>query len=203
MTEPHLEATYFASPEEFRRWLMKHHESARELWVGFHKRHTGRPTLTWPESVDEALCFGWIDGIRKSVNAEAYMIRFTPRKRTSIWSSVNIRKATTLVENGRMQPAGLRAFQARDEKKSGVYSFEQQRKDARLSARQLKQFRAKAKAWKFFQAQPAGYQRIAAFYVVSAKREETRERRLSILIAESAAGRRLGLVTPPSAKGRA
>jgi uncharacterized protein YdeI (YjbR/CyaY-like superfamily) len=202
MTDPHLEATYFASPEEFRRWLMKHHESARELWVGFHKRHTGRPTLTWPESVDEALCFGWIDGIRKSVSAEAYVIRFTPRKPTSIWSNVNIKKAKVLVESGRMQPAGLRAFEAHDERKSGVYSFEQ-RNAARLRPQELKQFRAKAKAWKFFQAQPPGYQRIAAWYVVSAKKEETRERRLSILIAESAAGRRLGLATPPSAKGRA
>jgi uncharacterized protein YdeI (YjbR/CyaY-like superfamily) len=199
MAEPHSDAIFFASAEEFRRWLMKHHETARELWVGFHKKHTRRPTLTWPESVDEALCFGWIDGVRKSVGAEGYVIRFSPRKPRSIWSNVNIRKAQVLVENGRMQPAGHRAFAARDAKRSGIYLFEQ-RTNPELAPAELKQFRANSKAWKFFQQQPPGYRRIATWYVVSAKRPETRARRLSILITDSAAGQRIGLLKRNDAK---
>ena len=200
MAEPHLDAIFFASADEFRRWLMKHHETERELWVGFHKKHTGRPTLTWPESVDEALCFGWIDGVRKSVGDEGYVIRFSPRKPRSIWSNVNIRKAQTLVENGRMQAAGHRAFAARDPKKSGIYLFEQ-RTNPKLAPAELKEFRANSKAWKFFQQQPPGYRRIATWYVVSAKRPETRARRLSILIADSARGQRIGLLKRNDANG--
>ena len=200
MAEPHLDAIFFASAEEFRRWLKNHHETARELWVGFHKKHTGRPTLIWPESVDEALCFGWIDGVRKSVGAEGYVIRFSPRKPRSIWSNVNIRKAQTLVENGRMQAAGHRAFAARDPKKSGIYLFEQ-RTNPKLAPAELKEFRANSKAWKFFQQQPPGYRRIATWYVVSAKRPETRARRLSILIADSARGQRIGLLKRNDANG--
>ena len=190
MADKHLEAIYFAHPDEFREWLEQHHDTARELWVGFHKKETGRPSLTWPQSVDEALCFGWIDGIRKSVSTEAYVIRFTPRKPTSIWSNVNIRKVEALVENGRMRPAGLRAFEARDAKKSGIYAFEQ-RKKARLAPVEEKAFRANKTAWKFFQAQPPGYRQIASWWVISAKRAETRARRLAILIGDSAAGRRI------------
>ena len=190
MADKHLEAIYFANPDEFREWLEQHHDTARELWVGFHKKETGRPSLTWPQSVDEALCFGWIDGIRKSVSTEAYVIRFTPRKPTSIWSNVNIRKVEALVENGRMRPAGLRAFEARDAKKSGIYAFEQ-RKKARLAPVEEKAFRANKTAWKFFQAQPPGYRQIASWWVISAKRAETRARRLATLIDDSAAGRRI------------
>ena len=190
MADKHLEAIYFAHPDEFREWLEQHHDTARELWVGFHKKETGRPSLTWPQSVDEALCFGWIDGIRKSVSTEAYVIRFTPRKPTSIWSNVNIRKVEALVENGRMRPAGLRAFEARDAKKSGIYAFEQ-RKKARLAPVEEKAFRANKTAWKFFQAQPPGYRQIASWWVISAKRAETRARRLATLIGDSAAGRRI------------
>jgi len=190
MADKHLEAIYFAHPDEFREWLEQHHDTARELWVGFHKKETGRPSLTWPQSVDEALCFGWIDGIRKSVSTEAYVIRFTPRKPTSIWSNVNIRKVEALVENGRMRPAGLRAFEARDAKKSGIYAFEQ-RKKARLAPVEEKAFRANKTAWKFFQAQPPGYRQIASWWVISAKRAETRARRLATLIDDSAAGRRI------------
>jgi uncharacterized protein YdeI (YjbR/CyaY-like superfamily) len=189
------EAIYFASPGKFCEWLEKHHESARELWVGFHKKDTGRPSLTWPESVDEALCFGWIDGIRKSVSAEAYVIRFTPRKSTSIWSNVNIKKAEALVECGRMQLAGLRAFEARDAKKSGIYAFEQ-RKKARLAPREEKQFRANKAAWKFFESQPPGYRQIVAWWIISAKRPETRVRRLAMLIDDSEAGRRIRQLRP-------
>ncbi|HEY2376369.1 MAG TPA: YdeI/OmpD-associated family protein [Gemmatimonadaceae bacterium] len=190
MTELELSAIFFASPDDFRTWLMQHHEAAHELWVGFHKKHTGRPTLTWPESVDEALCFGWIDGVRKSVGREAYVIRFTPRKPRSIWSNVNIRKAKALVASGRMHPAGMRAFEARDSKKSGIYSFEQ-RKRARLAPSEEKQFRASKKAWAFFQSQPPGYQQLATWWVISAKRSETRAKRLATLVSDSAAGLRI------------
>jgi uncharacterized protein YdeI (YjbR/CyaY-like superfamily) len=163
------------------------------LWVGFHKKATGRPSLTWPESVDEALCFGWIDGLRKSIDADSYMIRFTPRRPGSTWSLVNSRRARALIEEGRMQPAGLAAFKARDPVKSGTYSFEQ-RSAAALDAESEARFMADRAAWRFFQAQPAGYRRTAIFWVVSARREETRARRLATLIADSAAGQRLGLL---------
>jgi uncharacterized protein YdeI (YjbR/CyaY-like superfamily) len=115
---------FFRTPADFRRWLERHHGTQPELWVGFYKKGSGRPSITWPEAVDEALCFGWIDGIRKSVDAERYVNRFTPRRSRSNWSLVNIRRVGQLIAAGRMQPAGLRAFDARDERKSGVYSFE-------------------------------------------------------------------------------
>ena len=182
---------FFATPDEFRSWLADNHADATELWVGFYKRESGRPSITWPESVDEALCYGWIDGIRKTVSVEAYTIRFTPRKRGSIWSNVNIRKAQALVRNGRMQPAGMRALEARDAKKSGVYSFER-KQEAKLTPREQKLFRANREAWTFFETQPPGYRRVCMHWVVSAKRPETRERRLNTLIADSAAGRRIG-----------
>jgi len=188
MAERQFRAIFFATPNDFRKWLTQHHESAREVWVGFYKKQSGRPSLTWPESVDEALSFGWIDGVRKSLGSEAYVIRFTPRKTGSIWSNVNIRKANALVESGRMQSAGLRAFQARDSKKSGIYAFEQ-RTAARLTPRELKQFRANKAAWKFFQAQSPSYRQLAIWRVISAKRAETRARRLMTLIEDSAAGR--------------
>ena len=190
---------FFASPEEFRRWLADNHAEATELWVGFYKRDSGRPSITWPESVDEALCYGWIDGIRKSVSVEAYTIRFTPRKRGSIWSKVNIDKAQELVRTGRMQPPGMRALEARDETKSGVYSFERSQ-EAKLTPREQKQLRANRKAWTFFEAQPPGYRRVCLHWVVSAKRPETRERRLNTLIADSAAGRRIAPLRRPGDK---
>jgi uncharacterized protein YdeI (YjbR/CyaY-like superfamily) len=186
-----MHPTFFATPTDFRRWLKKHHRSETELWVGFHKKKTGRASLTWPESVDEALCFGWIDGVRKSIDAESYVIRFTPRKIGSTWSTVNTRRAEELIRVGRMQPAGLRAFEARDAKKSGIYSFEQ-RKKARLSRAAEKEFKANRAAWRFFEAQPPWYRWTAVFWVVSAKREATRARRLQTLIEDSAAGRRIG-----------
>ena len=190
---------FFASTEEFRAWLAKHHASASELWVGFHKKHTARPSLTWPESVDAALAFGWIDGIRKSLDADAYVIRFTPRKRGSIWSNVNIRKAEALIRAGLMHPAGLSAFEAREAKKSGIYSFEQH-KQPQLEASELKELRRNAAAWKFFQAQPPGYRRLVTYWVTSAKRPETRARRLRILIDDSAAGERIREMRRPLTK---
>jgi uncharacterized protein YdeI (YjbR/CyaY-like superfamily) len=182
---------FFASAAGFRRWLMQHHASERELWVGFYKKGSRRASITWPESVDEALCFGWIDGVRKTLDEQSYMIRFTPRKKGSIWSDVNTRRAQALVRSGRMQPPGLRAFKARDPEKAGRYSFEQ-RPAPQLGEAAEARFRANAEAWRFFQSQPPGYRKIATWWVVSAKQESTRERRLQILIDDSAAGRRIG-----------
>jgi uncharacterized protein YdeI (YjbR/CyaY-like superfamily) len=165
--------------------------TAVELWVGFHKKHTGAPSITWPESVDEALCFGWIDGIRKTLDDGRYVIRFTPRKPNSTWSAVNIARAKELVRLGRMSPAGLRAFEKRTPEKSAIYSYEQ-RRTAALNAADRKTFRANPEAWTFFRAQPAGYQRLLTYWIISAKRDETRAKRLARLIADSAAGRRIG-----------
>ena len=180
---------YFASPGEFRDWLEKNHRSAAELWVGYHKKGTGVPSMTWQESVDEALCFGWIDGIRRSVDGDRYTIRFTPRKPRSNWSNINIERVAELTKLGRMTPAGREAFEARDEKRD--YSYEETRR-RELSPEQEKTFRSNRKAWAFFEAQPPGYRKTLIFWVTSAKKEETRTSRLNRLIAESAAGRRLG-----------
>jgi uncharacterized protein YdeI (YjbR/CyaY-like superfamily) len=185
-----MDPLFFATPAEFRRWLASNHAKADELWVGFHKRDSGEPSITWPEAVDEALCVGWIDGIRKRIDEKSYKIRFTPRKPGSTWSNVNTKRAGELIADGRMKPAGSRAFEARQEKKAGIYSFEQKEAPA-LAPSQEKRFRAMKKAWKFFSSQPPGYQRIALWWVISAKREETREKRLSTLIADSAAGLRI------------
>jgi uncharacterized protein YdeI (YjbR/CyaY-like superfamily) len=186
--------TFFATPADFRRWLQKHHRTAGEVLVGFYKKSSGRPSITWPESVDEALCFGWIDGIRRNVDDESYTIRFTPRRKGSIWSAVNTRRAQELLEEGRMQAAGREAFEARDAKKSAVYSYE--RETAQFDAESEQRFKANARAWEFFSAQPPGYRRLVTHFVTSAKREETRARRLETLINLSAAGRRLEMMRP-------
>lgn len=187
---------FFATPAEWRRWLKKNHNKERELWVGFHKKGTGRKSITWPESVDEALCFGWIDGIRKSLGDDSYVIRFTPRKRGSIWSNVNTKRVAELTEAKRMHRAGLDAFKARDPKKSGIYLFEQ-RQNAKLTAEETKKFKANKKAWEHFQSTAPGYRRIATHWVSSAKRDETRARRLATLIKDCEAGRRIGLLRRP------
>jgi uncharacterized protein YdeI (YjbR/CyaY-like superfamily) len=178
---------FFATPAEFRAWFAAHHATEQELWVGFYKKDSGRPSITWPESVDEALCVGWIDGIRKTIDAESYKIRFTPRKSTSTWSAVNIARVAELTKERRMKPAGLAAFEQRSEAKSGIYAYEQ-RENATFTPAEEKRFRANAKAWKFFQAQPAGYRKTTTWWVVSAKRDETRVKRLATLIEDSAAG---------------
>ena len=180
---------FFRKPADFRAWLDRNHERVSELWVGFYKRDSGTPSITWPESVDEALCVGWIDGIRKSIDDVSYVIRFTPRKPVSIWSDVNIAKVKQLIEQGRMRPAGIAAWERRDEKQSGIYAFE--RKAATFSAEALQQFKVHETAWRFFEAQPPGYRRLAAHYVSSAKREDTRVRRLAVLIERSARGERI------------
>jgi len=184
------EPTFFAEPADFRAWLEENHERGSELWVGFHKKATGRPSITWPEAVDEALCFGWIDGIRRSLGDESYMIRFTPRKPRSTWSAVNIARAKELVAEGRMRPAGLAAFEVRSDDRSAIYAYEQ-RHEAQLAPDEEREFRANERAWEFFQAHPPWYRKTALWWVVSAKREETRARRLRTLIDDSANGRKL------------
>jgi uncharacterized protein YdeI (YjbR/CyaY-like superfamily) len=181
---------FFATPDKWRRWLEKNHARATEVWVGFHRKGSGTASITWPEAVDEALCFGWIDGLRKSIDETRYTNRFTPRKKGSNWSHVNIARVAALTKEGRMQPPGIAAFEARVAGKSGVYSFEQ-RQTATLGDDFERQFRANAKAWAFFESQAPSYRRTATFWVMSAKQEATRERRLASLIADSAAGRRV------------
>ena len=190
---------YFASAADFRAWLAKHHARASEVVAGFYKRGTGKPSMTWNESVDEALCFGWIDGVRRSVDANRYTIRFTPRRPRSIWSNKNIARIQELIAERRVKPAGRRAFDARSKDRSGVYSFEQ-RKALTLSPAQRKQLAANKRAAAFFAAQPPWYQRGCVHWIVSAKREETRTSRLATLIADSAAGRTIKPLTRPQRK---
>ncbi len=184
------EPIFFVTPQKFRAWLEKNHGRISELWVGFHRKATGRPSMTWPESVDEALCVGWIDGLRKTVDESSYMIRFTPRKKTSNWSLVNLGRVAVLTREGRMRPEGLKAFAERMEAKSGIYAYEQ-RKDAALDPASEGQFQKNAKAWKFFAAQAPSYRKVAAWWVISAKQEATRRKRLQRLIEDSEAGQRL------------
>ena len=186
---------YFRDRAAFRTWLLKNHAAASEILVGYYKKDSGKPSLTWPESVDEALCFGWIDGIRRSIDAASYSIRFTPRKPRSIWSAVNIKRAKELIALNRMQPAGLRAFEARTDDKSAVYSYEQ-RHAAALPPDLEKRFRVEKKAWEYFEAQPPSYRKAAIWWVVSAKREETQQRRLAKLIDDSNHGRRIPALAP-------
>lgn len=168
-----MESTFFTTPFEFRAWLEAHHDHTQELWVAFYKKNSDKPSMTWPESVKEAICFGWIDGIRKRVDDVSYTIRFTPRKPRSIWSAVNIQYVNELMSQGFMHPAGLKAFDERTEEKSAIYSYEQ--KDAaELDQVYEQQFRAASKAWGFFQNQAAWYRKAAIWWVISAKKEETR-----------------------------
>jgi uncharacterized protein YdeI (YjbR/CyaY-like superfamily) len=184
-----MKVAFFRSASELRKWFEKHHATARELWVGYYKKSSGEPSITWPESVDEALCVGWIDGIRKSVDESRYKIRFTPRKLRSIWSAVNILRVRALDTAGRMRPAGLAAFAARRENRSSIYSYEQRRAELpEVYAGTLKENRP---AWDFFRALPPGLRKQMCWWVVSARKEETRLKRLMKLVEESARGRRL------------
>lgn len=193
------EATFFATPEEFRGWLAAHHADTGELWVGFRKVGSGRPSITWPQAVDQALCYGWIDGLRKGIDAESYRIRFTPRRPTSIWSAVNVARVAALTAAGLMTPAGIAAYEKRRADRTGVYSFER-RAAAVLPPEYEAALRADPAAWTFWEAQPPGYRATATHWVVSAKREETRARRMATLVADSAAGRRLANLTSPARK---
>ncbi len=183
-----MKPRFFPSPERWRAWLAKHHATAPELWVGFYKKASGRPSITWPEAVDQALCFGWIDGVRKSLDESRYVIRFTRRRRGSIWSRVNLRRVEQLTRLGLMHSAGLTAHEARDPAKSTAYSFEQ-RQHATLPEPMERQLKRNRAAWKFFQAQPPWYRRTVSWWIISAKKEETRQRRLATLIEDCAKGR--------------
>lgn len=183
------EPTHFKTPSEFNSWLKNHHDKEKELWVGFHKVKSGLESINWPQAVDEALCFGWIDGITKSIDQNSYMIRFTPRKKNSIWSNVNMNRMAELTKANRVQPAGIKAYEHRQENKSGIYSFEQTGVELNDDYQQL--FRKNIAAWDFFNSQAPWYIRTATWWVISAKREETRIKRLNQLIAESEKGKRL------------
>jgi uncharacterized protein YdeI (YjbR/CyaY-like superfamily) len=188
--------TFFKSAEEFAGWLERNHHKADELWVGYHRKATGKPSVTYPESVDVALCYGWIDGVRKSVDETRYMNRFSPRRPGSNWSAVNIRRAKALIQAGRVRPAGLEAFEAREAGRSGVYSYENRPADLPPKYREL--LKQNKKAWSYFNARPPWYRRTAVWWVVSAKREETRLKRLSTLIEKSARGKTIPPLTPPT-----
>ncbi len=180
---------FFRTPADFRRWLERNHASAAELWVGFWKKGAGKAGMGYDEAVEEALCFGWIDGLVRGRDAESYVQRFTRRKPKSIWSAINLRKVEALERAGRMAPPGREAHAQRDPKRANLYSFEN--RDVVLSPAFAKRFKASKAARKFFEAQPPGYRRIAAFWVMSAKREETRERRFAQLMADSQRGVRI------------
>jgi uncharacterized protein YdeI (YjbR/CyaY-like superfamily) len=188
MPEPR-NVVFFESPAELRKWFRANHAKADELWVGYHKKGSGKPSVTWPESVDEALCVGWIDGIRKTLDADTYTIRFTPRRKRSIWSAVNIARVQALTAEKRMRPEGTKAFAARRENRSGIYAYEQRRD--RLEepyAGELKKHKA---ASAFFEAQPPSYRKVMGWWIVSAKKEETRQMRLKKLIDACAKGKRI------------
>jgi uncharacterized protein YdeI (YjbR/CyaY-like superfamily) len=184
------DAIFFETPAELRAWLEEHHTTASELWVGYYKKASGRRSLTWSEVVDEALCFGWIDGKAQRIDEHRYRQRLTPRRRNSNWSAVNIAKVAELRAQGRMTPVGEAAFAARREDRSAVYSYER-RHEAAFDAEQEAAFRANAPAWEWFATQSPSYRSLATFWVLSAKRPETRARRLATLIERSSYGRRV------------
>lgn len=184
-----MKPIFFKTQSELRKWFEKNHLSEPELILGYYKKGTGKETVSWSESVDQALCFGWIDSVRKSIGEESYQIRFTPRKPNSIWSNVNIKKIKELTDKGLLLPTGIEAFNKRKEEQSGIYAFENEEK--KLHEVYEKQFKANKKAWEFFQQQPAGYKKLALHYVMSAKLEATRNKRFQDLITDSEAGLRM------------
>ena len=187
--KPQLEVSFFETPASFRAWLEKNHARASELWVAFYKKGSGRPSITWPESVDQALCFGWIDGIRKNIDEVSYKIRFTPRRPRSVWSAINIRRVEELQRLGLMAPAGLAAFAARLENRSGIYSYEQRKPE--LDPPYQAVMKKNKKAWAFWESQPPSYRKMMSWWIVSAKKEETRLQRLAKLVEESANAKRM------------
>jgi uncharacterized protein YdeI (YjbR/CyaY-like superfamily) len=187
MAEP--DAVFFKSAAEFRKWLAKNHAKVPVLWIAFWKAASGRKGLTYNEAVEESLCYGWIDGLKHKRDADSYQLRFTPRKPRSIWSAINLKKMEALAKAGRLAKPGIAVFEARDPSRAGLYSTEN--RHVVLSPEFEKRFRSKKAAWKFFEAQPPGYRRIMAFWVMSAKQEVTRERRLARLIEDSARNVRL------------
>jgi uncharacterized protein YdeI (YjbR/CyaY-like superfamily) len=187
-----MKPKFFSAPAQWRQWLEKNHDSATELLVGFHKKDSGKKSVTYAEALDEALCFGWIDGVRRSLNETSYTIRFTPRKPKSIWSNVNVRHVERLLKEERMAGPGLKAYALRDPKRTGIYAFENAVRE--FSPEFEKKFRANKSAWQFFQSEPPSIRRTCIFWVMSAKKEETRLRRLEQLIARGEQGIRSGVM---------
>ncbi len=194
-----MEPTFFATPGDFRAWLERHHASVDELFVGFWKKDSGRPSIDWPQARDQALCFGWIDGVRKSLGPDCYMIRFTPRRRGSVWSKVNHERYAALKAEGAMTAAGEAAYEAGKDDRSH-YSYETAPRE--LAAEEIARFRADGKAWADWEGRPASYRRVALHWVTSAKRPETRARRLATLIEDSAQGRKIAAAVPAGASRR-
>jgi len=184
-----MKPRFFKSQPDFRAWLEKHHATDRELWVGFYRKASGKGGLAYLDAVDEALCFGWIDGIKKRVNDDAFMHRFTPRTRSSSWSLVNTKRVAELTKLGLMSEHGLKVFRERDQKRSGIYLYEQ--RDRPLDPAYVRQFRKNARAWSFYEAQPPGYRRITTMWIMTAKQEETRLKRLETLIQGSSEEKRI------------
>ncbi len=184
-----MDPIFFINPSEFRAWLAKNYDSEKELWVGYYKKATGLPSMTWPESVEEALCYGWIDGLRKKVDEKAYKIRFTPRRKDSNWSQVNLKMMERLIENGKMQEPGLKIFQERDLSKSQKVSYELN--EVILTKEYEDKIKTNGKAWEFFSQLAPGYKKQTCHWVMQAKREETRLRRLQVLIDSAAEGKKI------------
>ena len=191
-----MKPRFFSTPDKFREWLERNHDSTSELLLGFHKKSSGKKSITYAEALDEALCYGWIDGVRKNLNETSYTIRFTPRKARSIWSLVNVKHVERLTREGRMRPAGIEAYGRRDPKRTGIYAFENRPRE--FSPEFEKAFRKNKIAWTFFQEQPPGYKRVIVFWVMEAKKEETRMRRFKQLVELCEKGLRLGLLQSKS-----
>jgi uncharacterized protein YdeI (YjbR/CyaY-like superfamily) len=189
-SSPNQTPRFFKTPQAFRAWLERHAASAPDLLVGFRKVGSGQPSMTWSESVDEALCVGWIDGVRKRIDDHSYQIRFSPRREGSIWSAINIAKVEVLTAQGRMRSAGLAAFAKRIERKSRIYAYEQEGMSV-LTAEELRQFKRNKGAWSYFAKAPPGYRKQMLYRITNAKRADTRARRLALLIEFSAGGKRL------------
>jgi uncharacterized protein YdeI (YjbR/CyaY-like superfamily) len=187
--EPH-DIRFFATPGELRDWFDANHDTADELWIGYHRKSSGRPSIDWSQAVDEALCVGWIDGVRRSLDETSFVQRFTPRRKSSTWSAVNVAKVAALTDAGRMRPAGMAAFEARTAANTAIYSYE--RAAAAFAAEEEAMFRAASAAWNDWEARPPSYRRAVTHWVTSAKQPATRARRLDTLIADSAAGRKVG-----------
>lgn len=184
-----VDPAFFRTPADFRAWLKKYHKTASELWVGYYKKATGKPSVTWEETVDEALCYGWIDGIRRSLDDEAYVIRFTPRKPTSVWSRRNIDRVEALIAGGLMRKAGLEAYTHKDAHADSGYAVGD--REEALPREMIVEFEKHPEAWAFYRSQPPGYRKQTTAWVTSAKREQTRQRRLATLIEDSANGLRI------------
>jgi len=191
-----MKPRFFSSPEKFREWLERNHDSTSELLLGFYKKSSGKKSVTYAEALDEALCYGWIDGVRKNLDETSYTIRFTPRKARSIWSLVNVRHVERLTKEGRMRPAGIEAYARRDPKRTGIYAFENRPRE--FSPEFEKAFRKNKTAWRFFEKQPPGYKRVIVFWVMEAKKEETRLKRFKQLVNLCEQGLRLGLLQSKS-----